>query len=69
MSGSTSFSPSSQDTPEIAYRNWLIHFDRNRRTMEKYVAGLPKESAQKFEIAINWMRQVIAKEAPELLNE
>lgn len=37
--------------------------------MEKYVAGLPEDAALRFEPTINWMRQVIAKEAPELLNE
>lgn len=37
--------------------------------MEKYVAGLPEGVTLRFKPTINWMRQIIAKEAPELLTE
>ncbi|MHA2232686.1 MAG: hypothetical protein ACXAB4_09360, partial [Candidatus Hodarchaeales archaeon] len=67
--GSTSSSIAPQDNTGIAARSWIVIFDRNRKVMEKYVAGLPEGAALRFKPTINWMRQVIAKEAPELLTE
>jgi hypothetical protein len=68
MSGSTSFSGIAHDCPGVPRSPWIIRFDYSRRKLEKYVASLPEEAAQKFAATVKWMREVLAKEAPELLN-
>jgi hypothetical protein len=68
MSGSTSFPAIAKDCPGTPRSQWIIKFDYSRRMLEKYVASLPEEAAQKFAATVKWMRGVLAKEAPELLN-
>jgi hypothetical protein len=45
----------------------VAKFDRARREIEKYIANLPEDAARKFGPVTDWMEQVMAKEAPELL--
>ncbi|MFW9916698.1 MAG: hypothetical protein ACFFGZ_13925 [Candidatus Thorarchaeota archaeon] len=46
----------------------LIRFDRSRRAIEKRLRELGGEPEQHFRHVVQWMRAVIAKKAPELLD-
>ncbi|MFQ5978116.1 MAG: hypothetical protein ACE5OZ_08310 [Candidatus Heimdallarchaeota archaeon] len=45
----------------------IVQFDRSRRAFEARLHELDDEAAQRFKPVVAWMRQVIAKKAPELL--
>ncbi|MFX0115444.1 MAG: hypothetical protein ACFFB3_12920 [Candidatus Hodarchaeota archaeon] len=69
MSRSRQSSASKQDTPRKPHSSWLAKFDRARREIERYIANLPEDAARKFRPVADWMQQVMANEAPELLND
>ncbi len=47
----------------------LIRFDRSRRAFEERLKELGGEPEQHFRDVVQWMRAVIAKKAPELLDD
>ncbi|MFX0113777.1 MAG: hypothetical protein ACFFB3_04460 [Candidatus Hodarchaeota archaeon] len=47
----------------------LLQFNWYRKKFEDRLKVLGDKAAQQFEPVVQWMRQVIAKKAPELLEE
>ncbi|MHA2370503.1 MAG: hypothetical protein ACXADX_16935 [Candidatus Hodarchaeales archaeon] len=47
----------------------LVRFDRSRRAFEERLKELGGEPEQHFQDVVQWMRAVVAKKAPELLDD
>ncbi|MFQ5977406.1 MAG: hypothetical protein ACE5OZ_04660 [Candidatus Heimdallarchaeota archaeon] len=47
----------------------LLRFDYCRRKFEKRLKEVGDDAIQRFDPIVQWMRQVIAERAPELLHE
>ena len=47
----------------------LLQFDRVRRMFENRLKVLGEDAEARFEPIVQWMRQVLAEKAPELLED